>query len=163
MTGSGGSGKTLLTQQILLESCRASLDGLEFSPSIIPFRVSLSSLSAFFGNKQGGWAVVELHFSEGFGADSAHVQAVQRVRAEADPALVAADGFDEVQGKNARETERLRRMVLRWIGTFDSAAVCVVVTSRPAAVEGLREAFGRLGFVARRVLPLTGSKAADRS
>ncbi len=164
--GSGGSGKTLLAQKILLESCRASLDELEFSPSIIPFcvspfRVSLSSLSATLGDEQRAWAVVELDFSEAFGAESAHVQAVQRVRAEGDPALVVADGFDEVQGRNARETERLRRMVLKWIGTFDSASVCVVVTSRPAAVEAVREAFGRLGFVAHRVLPLTGSKATD--
>ena len=143
--GSGGSGKTLLTQQILLESCRASLDGLGFSPSVIPFRVSLSSLVPLFDELQSAhaWEMVTRYFAEeGSGGDdveivdSVQVRVVQRVSAEAVPALLVADGLDEVQGRNLRETMRRRRMVLTWIGKFDSSPICVVVTSRPAGIDG---------------------------
>ena len=47
-----------------------------------------------------------------------------------------------------------RRMTLTWIGTFDSSPVCIVLTSRPAGIELLRERLGELGFAARRVAPL---------
>jgi len=165
--GAGGTGKTILGMQLILETCRVSLldlDGnTQFSPSCIPFRIPLAALVPILEDKREGWAVVKAYFADVrfFGPESVHAQAVQHVQAQADPGLLVLDGFDEVRGPNAGETQRRKRAVLNWIGTFDSSPVCAVVASRLAAVERLREAFGGLGFVARRVLPLTANMTAN--
>ena len=163
--GAGGTGKTILVKQLILETCRASLldlDGkIEFSPSCIPFRIPLSALVAIVDDKGEGWAVAKTYFTNGFGPHSVYAHALQHVQEKAGPGFLVLDGFDEVRGPNAGETQRRKRAVLNWIGTFDSSLVYVAVTSRPAAIEGLREAFGGLGFVARRVLPLTASTSTE--
>ncbi len=57
------------------------------------------------------------------------------------------------------EAHDRRARVLDWIESFDDA-VSIIVTSRPAAIQGFREVLGSIGFAARRVMALTPAEAA---
>ena len=69
--GAGGTGKTILGQQLILETCRASLvdvDGsIQFRPSWIPFRIPLSGLVSIVDDKREGWKGVIAYFGEVIG------------------------------------------------------------------------------------------------
>ena len=160
--GQGGTGKSLLGKQVILEMCRVSLDGgVRFAPRVIPFRIHLASFAPSLVDDSAGWDAIATFFADVVGPQSVQEKAARCVEAQRDPALLMLDGFDEVHGASYGETQRRRRALLTWARSFTSSLLYVLVTSRLTAIERWREAFGELGYVARRVVPLAVSASAE--
>jgi len=135
--GTGGTGKTTLTKQVLVAAARHALTE---GRGVVPFRLALQDVGRELA-RSGGWDVVVQCLSRARGPASAAVAAC-RSAAPRD-VLLLLDGLDEAHEHRER--------IVGWLGTIDAH---VVVTSRPSALGGFGERLGELGFCARRVLSL---------
>lgn len=115
---------------------------------LVPFRLVLQDCARLLDGRSG-WGVVEACLAQTYGPASPALAACRQVQREA---LLVLDGFDEAHAHRAR--------LLEWIAGFDNT-VHIIVTSRPAAVYGVQNTFGQLGFAAHTVLPLTDGEMLE--
>jgi len=168
ITGSGGTGKTMLTKQIVVEACCGALADLQAEPRgevshFIPFRFPLQEIAPLLDNftlvrvphmpggppatLNSGWPVLHSFFEDIFGESSAHALALHEARRKQQCMLLLVDGLDEASMR--------KKKVLDWIKAFREPHVYIIMTTRPAAIEDLRADLGEVGFEALRITPLT--------
>ena len=102
--GSGGTGKTVLSKQILVDLCSLHLASDEVG--VVPFRLVLQDVGRILEH-QAGWQVLVECCSETHGLDSIQAVAARTVETMMHPVLLVLDGLDE-----AFSRRRSKRAVL---------------------------------------------------
>ena len=130
ITGSGGTGKTTLTKQIVVEACCGALADLQAEPRgdvshFIPFRFPLQEIAPLL-DTESGWAVLYSFFEDTFGESSAHAQALKMAKLKQQCVLILLDGLDEAHTRKGK--------VVEWIKAFHEPQVYIILTTRPAAI-----------------------------
>ena len=90
--GSGGTGKTVLSKQIVVDLCSLHLASEEVG--VVPFRLVLQDVGRILEH-QAGWQVIVDCCSETHGPDSIHAVAARVVETMMPPVLLVLDGLDE--------------------------------------------------------------------
>ncbi len=90
--GSGGTGKTVLSKQIVVDLCSSHL--ASDLVGVVPFRLVLQDVGRILEH-QAGWQVIVDCCSETHGPDSIHAVAARVVETMMPPVLLVLDGLDE--------------------------------------------------------------------
>ncbi len=98
--GSGGTGKTVLSKQILVDLCSLHLASDEVG--VVPFRLVLQDVGRVLED-HAGWQVVVECCSETHGPDSIQAVAALTVETTSHPVLLVLDGLDEAFGHRRSE------------------------------------------------------------
>ena len=98
--GSGGTGKTVLSKQILVDLCSLHLASDEVG--VVPFRLVLQDVGRILEH-QAGWQVLVECCSETHGPDSIQAVAALTVETTSHPVLLVLDGLDEAFGHRRSE------------------------------------------------------------
>ncbi len=90
--GTGGTGKTVLSKQIVVDLCSLHLASDEVG--VVPFRLVLQDVGRILEH-QAGWQVLVECCSETHGLDSIQAVAARTVETMMHPVLLVLDGLDE--------------------------------------------------------------------
>ena len=97
VVGHGGSGKTVLTKQIIVENCLACQAGHD----CFPFRFALPQIAPFLTEHPIGWNAMRAYLERAYGKDSIQVHTIERaMRQPSGMRVLVLDALDEV-GRSA--------------------------------------------------------------
>ncbi len=98
--GSGGTGKTVLSKQIVVDLCSLHLASDEVG--VVPFRLVLQDVGRILEH-QAGWQVLVECCRETHGLDSIQAVAARTVETMMHPVHLVLDGLDEAVGHRRSE------------------------------------------------------------
>ena len=154
VVGTGGTGKIVLSKQILVACCSAWLEGT--THGIVPFRVKLADLAPLLGEADADcWLALRKCVAQTYGRGSMYISALEQALSQAQDILLVLDGFDDAPSRKRAIVARIARLDPR---------TAVVITSRPSAMDGeALDELAKAGFEGRRIAGLTPAMVQDVS
>ena len=119
ITGAGGTGKTVLTKQMIVACCHAQLEGQ--TQGLVPFRIALAELAPVLNSAEEDrscWSPLRRCLERSFREGSVQSQILDQAVTEAKDILLVLDGFDEAPSH--------RNAIMAWIARLERVALVVL-------------------------------------